>query len=256
VIDVSSATEEDPDTAARGRESALLGVLVELTAALVGDYDVIDVLEDLTGACVELLAVDAAGLVLADERGRLQVLSSSSDDAHALELFQLRSREGPCIDAFRSRAPVHGDDLVRSGDRWPRFVARARSLGIDGVHALPLRCRTSALGTLNLFTRGRRVLPAGDLRAAQALADVASTVLLQQRTLDEAHRVTEQLRTALAHRVIIEQAKGALGERGGISAEEAFARLRRYARARHLKVTDVAHAVMADTVDVAALLAS
>lgn len=253
---MSSATEEGPDTEARNRESALLGVLVELTAALVDDYDVIDVLEDLTRSCVELLAVDAAGLVLADERGRLQVLSSSSDEAHALELFQLRSREGPCVDAFYGAVPVDADDLARSGGRWPRFAARARTLGIAGVHALPLRCRTSALGALNLFTRGPRVLPVGDLRAARALADVASTVLLQQRTLDEAHRVTEQLQTALTHRVVIEQAKGALGERGGISPDEAFARLRRYARARHLKVSEVAQAVMDDTVDAALLLAS
>jgi transcriptional regulator with GAF, ATPase, and Fis domain len=253
---VSSATEEDPHTTARGRESALLGVLVELVAALVEDYDVVDVLEDLTGHCVHLLAVDAAGLVVADDRAGLQVMSSSSDDAHALELFQLRAREGPCVDAYRSAAPVAADNIERWADRWPRFVAGARTFGLRGVHALPLRNRTTALGALNLFTTADQVLPAHDVRAAQALADVASTVLLQQRTLDDAHRVSDQLRKALANRVVIEQAKGALSERGRISPDEAFARLRRYARARHLKVTDVAHAVMSDTVDAADLLAS
>lgn len=253
---MSSTTEDGPDTAARAREAGLLRALVDLTATLVADYDVVAVLEDLTGYCVDLLAVDAAGLVLADERGALQVMSSSTDHAHELELLQLRSQEGPCVEAYRSCASVDAGDLARHGHRWPRFAARARELGIHGVHALPLCCRTSALGALNLFATTPRELPAADLQAAQALADVATTVLLQQRTLDEAHRVTEQLQTALDNRVIIEQAKGSLSERGGISADEAFARLRRYARARSLKVTDVAHAVMSDTVDATVLLAS
>jgi GAF domain-containing protein len=253
----TGGTALQPEAEPAGREAALLGALVDLTSKLVSDYDVVDVLEDLTGYSVELLAVDAAGLVLADDHGRLQVMSFSSDEAHQLEVFQLRACEGPCVDAYSTRAPVAAGDLTEHGHRWPRFAVQAHELGIRGVHAIPLRCPEGALGAMNLFTTSTpRELPDADLRAAQALADVATTVLLQYRTLDEAHRTTAQLQTALDNRVIIEQAKGALSERGGISAEEAFVRLRRFARRNNLKITDLAAAVMNDALDTAPLLTS
>ncbi|NMO88452.1 GAF and ANTAR domain-containing protein [Actinomycetospora sp. TBRC 11914] len=251
-----STAERAPEADPAGREAALLAALVDLTSKLVSDFDVVEVLEDLTGYSVDLLAVDAAGLVLADDHGTLRVMSSSTDEARQLELFQLATCEGPCVDAHATGAPVASGDLDEHRDRWPRFVARARDLGIRGVHALPLRCPDGALGALNLFTVTRRGLPEADLRAAQALADVASTVLRQQRSLHEAHRTAAQLQTALDHRVIIEQTKGVLSERGGISADEAFVRLRRFARKNNLKITDVARAVMDDALDTTPLLGS
>lgn len=252
-MSTTSTTTDDLDGAA-GREAALLSALVGLARTLVSDYDVVDVLEQLTARCVELLDVDAAGLVLADHHGRLEIMSSSGEQAHQLELHQLRDRQGPCVDAYRTGAPVHADDVAEHAHRWPAFVAHARELGVHGVHALPMRCRERAIGAMNLFTTTPRPFPAADVHAAQALADVATTVVLQHRTLGEAQRITEQLRTALDHRIIIEQAKGALAERGGLSADDAFAHLRRYARRHNLKITALAQAVMSDAVDTAALL--
>lgn len=254
-MSTTSTTTDDLDGASR-REAALLTALVGLARTLVSDYDVVDVLEQLTTRCVELLDVDAAGLVLADQHGELEIMSSSSEQAHQLELRQLRDDQGPCVDAYRTGVPVHVDDVAEHDHRWPDFATHARELGIHGVHALPLRCRDRAIGAMNLFTTTPRPFPDADVHAAQALADVATTVVLQHRTLDEAQRVTEQLRTALEHRIIIEQAKGALAERGGVSADVAFARMRRYARRHNLKITTLAHAVMSDAIDPAVLLRS
>ncbi|PVZ12944.1 GAF and ANTAR domain-containing protein [Actinomycetospora cinnamomea] len=250
----TTSTTTDDLGGASAREASLLTALVGLARTLVSDYDVVDVLDQLTARCVELLDVDAAGLMLAGHDGGLEVMSSSSEQAHQLELHQLRDRQGPCVDAYRTGVGVHADDVAAHGHRWPEFAAHARELGIHGVHALPLRCNERAIGAMNLFTTTPRPFPDADVHAAQALADVATTVVLQHRTLGEAQLITEQLRTALDSRIIIEQAKGALAERGGLSADDAFARMRRHARRHHLKVTAVAQAVMSDAIDTAALL--
>jgi len=50
-------------------------------------------------------------------------------------------------------------------------------------------------------------VPEADLRLGQALADVATIGILEERAIRHGEIVTEQLQTALNSRVIIEQAK-------------------------------------------------
>jgi GAF domain-containing protein len=111
--------------------------------------------------------------------------------------------------------------------------------------ALPMRLRDTTLGSLNLLRDRTGPLADGDLGAAQALADVATISLIQQRAAEDARILNDQLQTALTSRVTIEQAKGVLAERAGLDMDVAFDRLRRYARAHRLRLTDVAQAVAA-----------
>src|ERR1700683_3533664 len=96
---------------------------VELTDTMVDDFDIIDFLHVLTSRSVELLDVSAAGLLLADPRGELRVVAASSEAARLLELFQLQSDEGPCLDCFRSGQPVQAADLGAEAARGRRFAA-------------------------------------------------------------------------------------------------------------------------------------
>ena len=118
------------------RERALAEAFVSLADTLVDDYDVMELLDRLSTDCVALLAVDAAGLLLTDQRGSLQVVSASTAQAHLLELFQVQTSEGPCLDCFHTSGQIAVADLA-SDRRWPRFAARARQAGYRAVHALP-----------------------------------------------------------------------------------------------------------------------
>src|ERR1700727_3609771 len=101
---------------------------VELTDTMVADFDIIDFLHVLTSRSVELLDVSAAGLLLADPRGELRVVAASSEAARLLELFQLQSDQGPCLDCFRSGQPVSAADLS-TDPRWPQFAGQAGQAG-------------------------------------------------------------------------------------------------------------------------------
>ncbi|HVF05958.1 MAG TPA: GAF and ANTAR domain-containing protein [Frankiaceae bacterium] len=225
------------------REQALAEMFVVLADTLVDDYDVVDLLHQLVTACVELLDVSAAGLLLDDQKGNLAVVASSSERMRLLEIFQLQNNEGPCLDCVRTGTPVTSGDLGADRDRWPRFVPAALDAGFRSVAAVPLRLRRDTIGGLNIFDAAAEPVRPEDQRLAQALADVATIGILQRRSAHRNSMMSEQLQHALNSRVAIEQAKGVLAERHGIEMEVAFDMLRRYARDHNMKLTDVAHGV-------------
>jgi GAF domain-containing protein len=224
-------------------EIQLADVFVEMADTLVDDFDVIDFLHVLTERCVQLLGVSAAGLLLTAQRDRLQVVAASSERTRLLELFQLQTDQGPCVDCFRTGQPVSVADLPSAG-RWPAFTAAAAEVGFAAVHAVPMRLRTEVIGALNLFDTAPGPMDAGKLRIGQALADVATIGLLQQRAIHRRDILTEQLETALHSRVLIEQAKGVLAERLHLDVAEAFILLRGNARSRNRRLSDLAQAVV------------
>jgi GAF domain-containing protein len=218
----------------------LSDTFVDLADTMVADFDVIDFLHMLTDRSVALLAASAAGVVLADPRGDLRLAAASSEQAELLELFQLQNDQGPCLECFRTGQPVTATDLAGPAQRWPRFAEAAVQSGLRTVQALPMRLRDQVIGALNLFGAEPGPFQAADLRIAQALADVATIGLLQERNVRRRETVAEQLQAALNSRVIIEQAKGKLAERRGIDMDRAFTMLRDYARNTNQHLTDVA----------------
>jgi transcriptional regulator with GAF, ATPase, and Fis domain len=191
---------------------------------------------------VQLLGASAAGLMLADPRGELRVVAASSERARLLELFQIQNDQGPCLDCFRSGQPVTAADLSAQAQRWPRFAATAGQAGFAAVQALPMRLREQIIGALNLFRVAPGPFDHADMRVGQALADVATISLLQERTLRRSETLNEQLQVALNSRVTIEQAKGKLAERLQLDIDQAFNVLRSCARARNRRLSDLARA--------------
>jgi GAF domain-containing protein len=226
------------------RELALAETFVSLADTLVDEYDVVDLLDQLVRACVDLLGATAAGLLLDDQRGNLAVVASSSEETRMLEVFQLQTNEGPCLDCVRSGQAVTSKDLDQETERWPRFTAAARGAGFRSVAAVPLRLRHETIGGLNLFHSEAQAIPASERMLAQALADVATIGILQQRSTHRTTMLAEQLQHALNSRVVIEQAKGVLAERHGLSMPMAFEALRRHARDHNVQLTDHALAVV------------
>jgi len=218
----------------------LSDTFVGLADTMVADFDVIDFLHMLTDRSTALLAASAAGVVLADPRGELRVAAASSEAVGLVELFQIQNDQGPCLDCFRTGRRVSAAGLGELGQRWPRFAAAAAEAGFHAVEAMPMRLRDQVIGALNLFRDASGPFEPADLRIGQALADVATIGLLQERSLRRSETVAEQLQAALNSRVVIEQAKGKIAERFSIDMDDAFQMLRDYSRVSNQRLTDVA----------------
>jgi GAF domain-containing protein len=223
------------------REAALARTFVSLADTLVSEFDVTDLFHILAGACVDVLGAATAGLMLADPAGILQLVASTSEVMHELEEFEVTTGEGPCLDCYAAGRPVAvvlSD--ADSRERWPRFTQRALAADMTSVQALPMRLRGDTIGALNIFHSGTGSLGRDDTEVAQALADVATIAILQRRMLNDSEHLVEQLQVALNDRIVIEQVKGLLAERGQLSIDEAFTLLRDFCRSSRLPLTRTA----------------
>lgn len=225
------------------RETRLVDTFVTLTDSLIADYDVVDVLQTLVDRAVELFDAAAGAIHLKNDRGALEVVASTSERSSFIGLLQLDAGEGPCIAAVTSGELVTSRDADDLEQHWPRFAAASRERGYAGVHAIPLRLRDEVIGSLNLFRETEGALNGPDARAAQALADVATISVLQQRSLEQATVTAAQLQRALDTRLVIEQAKGYLARAFDTDTDTARELLRRYARTTQQRLSDVAAAV-------------
>jgi len=235
------------------REALLAKTFVELADTLVADFDVVELLTLLADRCVEVLDADAAGIMLVSPDGHLRLLASSSEAMRVLELFELQSQEGPCIDCFSTGEPVVNQNLATVDGRWPRFAPEALAAGFQAAHALPMRLRGTVIGAVNLFQTKPGEMGQADVAAAQAFADIASIGILQHRAALEAQVLNDQLTHALNSRVVIEQAKGMVAERLNLEMESAFVTLRKHARNHNLRLADVAQSVIDGTLNTSAL---
>lgn len=229
------------------RETQVLEAVVTVVDSLLDDFDVVDLLTELTSRLAQLLDVAAAGLLLADPLGRLRLMAATSEQARELELFQLQADEGPCVESYTTGQPVSVADLSADAERWPRFVPAALDAGFASVHAVPMRAARSVLGAVGLFATRPGELDDADLLVARTLAHIACVALIQEHP-PTPDTVLPQLRSAFAGRVVVEQAKGFLRESLDVSVEEAFRLLRTYAHESGQHLTDVARRLMSDRV--------
>jgi len=165
------------------REQSLGRVFVELADTLVDDFDVIDLMHLLCERSVELLDADAAGLILADQHGLLQVMASTTEDARLLELFVLQNEEGHCLDCYTTGQQVANVDFSEFSQRWPQFHSATRDAGFRSTHALPLRLRDQVRGALNLFCARRSTLSQRDHARRNHLHLSAMAAEIIDRTL-------------------------------------------------------------------------
>ena len=238
-----------------GREGQVLGAVVSLVDSLLDDFDVVELLTHLTEQCAQLLDISSAGLLLAGPSRQLHLMAATSDRTHDVELFQLQSDEGPCLDCYATGRTVSVPDLRTETTRWPRFIPVAMEAGFASVHAVPMRAAGMVLGALGLFGTATGDLTPADLAVGQTLAHVATVAILQEHP-PTPETVLPRLRTALASGVVVEQAKGFLRARLDVSIDEASVLLRQYARAHGEHLTQVAQQLVSDPSGRAEMLAA
>lgn len=220
------------------------------TAALVNHRDVTDSLTSLLSDAQDVMSAAALGLLLHTGDGSLEVLTATSHAAVVLELFQAQQQSGPCVDASRTNSVVAEDGAENIVARWPAVGAAIVAAGHESVRAYPMQWHAHRLGALNVFfdhplREGRGPdrpdeQPSDDDLLGQAFADIATILIVQHRDLSQ-NQVTHRVELALAGRTVIEQAKGVLAYQLRVPVDEAYAELRRRARARQLTLTETAH---------------
>jgi GAF domain-containing protein len=225
--------------------NSLLDSLERFAAILTGGYGIGDVLHNLTEEMAAVLNVTGAGVTLVHD-GRQRFVTAAVDAIASLERVQEIWQSGPCVDAVASATSVTVTDINAGdvGERWPDYVIAARTTGIHAVAGIPMLSEGEAIGAVNLYDGQSRDWSADDVRIATVFASIATGYLTHASAAQQQQRTAEQLQQALNTRLIIEQAKGVLAAKRQIPIDEAFNRLREYARAHGARIDAVSHAVV------------
>jgi hypothetical protein len=179
------------------------------------------------------------------------VMGVTGPVSEQLAELQLTMGEGPCHDVLASAGPVLAGDLgdAESVRRWPAFTPAARQLGAGAVFAFPLIVGAIRAGVLGLYRGAPGLLPDRQLGDLLVLADVATLMLLASADGDaengDGAALDGQAPDLALHRAEIDQATGMLTVQLGVSAAEAFVRLRAYAYSQDRRLADVAGDIVA-----------
>lgn len=217
------------------REAQISAAFVTIAETLTTVHDMVDVLHTFVERCAEIVRMDAGGLVLVNDAGELQLMTSTNEAAVVLESMQLAEAAGPCIDCFHTGNAVAIDDISTS-TAWPAFRSAAVDQGFHSLLSIPMKVQGRVIGTMNLFRAASEAVSSRDAAVAQALADVATIGIIHERALHKAHVIEEQLHNALNSRIAIEQAKGVIANGLSLSMDDAFVLLRKYSRDCNLTI--------------------
>jgi GAF domain-containing protein len=202
-----------------------------------------EALDRVVEAADALFGVDGTALMLVDRDQVLRNLAASDLRAALLEELQAEHGEGPCVDAFDDKEPVSADDLAREA-RWPAFAPDAARRHLLAVLASPIPYSDQAVGVVAVLADRPHAWTEAEQEAIVAFTELAAMLILNAMEASERGRLAGELRVALDSRVVIEQAKGVLVGRHGLTTRQAFERLRRQARDQRRPLPEVARAVV------------
>ncbi len=202
-----------------------------------------EALDRVVASADALFGVDGTALMLVDRDQVLRNLAVSDPRAALLEELQAEHGEGPCIDAFDDKQPSAADDLGRE-DRWPAFSPEAARRGLLAVLASPIPYSEQAVGVVAVFAGQPHPWTEAEREAIVAFTELVAMLVLNAMEASERGRLAAELQVALDSRVVIEQAKGVLVGRHGLTTRQAFERLRRQARDQRRPLTEVARSVV------------
>jgi GAF domain-containing protein len=202
-----------------------------------------EALDRVVASADALFGVDGTALMLVDRDQVLRNLAVSDPRAALLEELQAEHGEGPCVNAFDDKQPVAADDLGNE-DRWRAFSPAAARRDLLAVLASPIPYSEQAVGVVAVFAAEPHPWSEGEREAIVAFTELVALLILNAMEATERGRLAAELQGALDSRVVIEQAKGVLVGRHGLTTRQAFERLRRQARDQRRPLSQVARAVV------------
>lgn len=221
------------------RLSAVLRAMVD------ADIEGSSLVDRVCVAAVRLLSLRGAGLSLMVD-GDLRGTAGVSDPGIAVvQESQLTLGEGPCVDAWASRAPVSEANLADPAIvRWPAFAQAGIDAGVLAVFAFPLHLGAIRIGVLVLYRDYPGMLSADEMAYGLVLADMATQVLLALQAGAPTDVLHEVLANEPSHWAEVHQATGMVSVQLGVSLDEAFVRLRAHAFAEGLPLRTVAREIV------------
>ena len=226
------------------RERELATAFLGLADTFAPDFDPLRLFDRLVRTCRSLLDVDAAAVMIADARGTLKTMAATEDEAAFIELMQLQTGRGPCMDCYRTGEGRSVPDITAEAEHWPQLVAAMADAGYRSLHTVPVRLHDRSLGALTLLNARTGDLPGGDPHLARALADSAALALMHWSAEPRGDDVVTRVQSVIAAKNVLEIAKGMIAAYQGLPVNEAGRLLAGYADRHRVSLAATAQALV------------
>jgi GAF domain-containing protein len=220
--------------------------VVELQGLLLSTEGLDAFLRELAVVTVRALPAAVACGVTLQPDGRPRTVSASGELAMQVDEIQYSVNAGPCLDAMRT-GDVHYVRDFGAETRWPQFTTAALGYGVRGCLSTPLQILNGSAGALNVYAATVDAFDTAARDQALAFAEYAAGAVALALRMARQAEVSEDLRTTLASRSIIDQAMGVIMGQQRCTAQEAFAVLRRASQQRNVKIAAIAAGVVEGT---------
>ena len=216
-----------------------------LVTALEGEHDFKELLRRVCEHAVSVVpGVDDVSLTLIHGEDPHTVVATSEQSAK-LDRDQYLIGDGPCLHAART-GRLTRISVADARARWPEFGRDAHEAGFGSFLCSPLSVGERYTGAINCYSKKGHGFADLDERLLILYATAVEAVLRVYQRYASARETTEQLRSALVTRGVIDQAKGILMAVRGIDADEAFAVLVSQSQREHVKLREVAESFIAN----------
>lgn len=231
--------EESDEQDLRVADSLPGDVLAKLATIVLAEETLDSVLSKLVELAKQVIAAaDEVSLTLV-RRGRAETAAYTGILAMQADERQYGLDSGPCLDAGRGAEIFYIRDMRTEG-RWPAYAPLAASIGVMSSLSVPLPIQEDLIGALNVYSRRPEAFGDDEIRAGQTFAAYAAVAVANADSFASTAEMAENLRIAMASRATIEQAKGILMARGGITPEQAFEILVRASQRENRRLRNVA----------------
>lgn len=213
------------DLASKTSEQAILDSVVEMAVRLVP-------------------GCDDAGVMIITKQHKVETPAATSQRVRDSDDAQAEHGEGPCFDASHAheeRNAAFHCQSTSTDSRWPRYLPRARELGVGSILGFQLFSHEHTFGALNLYSDREHAFSAESENRGWVLASHAAVALTSARTSRQLHAALENART-------IGQAVGMVRARYDMSEEQATSALLRMSQENNVKMADLARSVVTDGV--------
>lgn len=169
---------------------------------------------------------------------------STGRAALQLDLQQYHCGFGPSMDAATTGQTVAV--TTRGNNPYLDFSRAAHKAGITHVVCTPLQVPEPVLSALTFYVTRDQPFHDDLVTLAETFADYAAGDLANAALYQDVVDLSQQLKSALVCRTVIEQAKGILMAQHRCSDDAAFTKLVNLAQQRHLKLLDTAAVIAAE----------
>jgi GAF domain-containing protein len=203
------------------RHSSAMEAFAAAASSMASDGHVVDIVATLLFDCTSILPATSAAIMVKQANGHLALLHSTSHRASEIEMLQIQSAQGPCVDSIVDNVLVSESGAEAIIARWHDVGAAIVDAGYSAVASVPMRWHDEVLGGLNIFRSDPQPISEAESLVAQGFANMATLALVRPTDIP-LERLTARVAEALQARSTIEQAKGVLAHLHGVEPGEAY----------------------------------